>query len=56
MKPNGALDKAGAITALKPLQKADPELYQKVLKIFVTCGMRGNLLLSNYIQKCLCFS
>jgi hypothetical protein len=30
------------MVALKPLQKADPQLYQKVLKIFVTCGMRGN--------------
>ncbi|XP_044253885.1 uncharacterized protein LOC123004619 [Tribolium madens] len=40
MKGNGSIDRAGAIAALKPLQKADPELYQKVLKIFVTCGMK----------------
>ncbi|EFA02861.1 odorant binding protein 17 [Tribolium castaneum] len=40
MKENGGIDRAGAIAALKPLQKADPELHQKVLKIFVTCGMR----------------
>jgi hypothetical protein len=42
MKPDGGINRAGAMVALKPLQKADPQLYQKVLKIFVTCGMRGN--------------
>ncbi|KAJ3630303.1 hypothetical protein MTP99_011505 [Tenebrio molitor] len=40
MKPDGGINRAGAMVALKPLQKADPQLYQKVLKIFVTCGMR----------------
>lgn len=49
MKANGAIDRAGAVASLKPLQKADPELYQKVLKIFVTCGMRGNV--SNLQQQ-----
>ncbi|KAJ3657487.1 hypothetical protein Zmor_009285 [Zophobas morio] len=40
MKADGSIDRAGAMLALKPLQKADPQLYQKVLKLFVTCGMR----------------
>lgn len=41
MKPDGSINRSGAMQSLKPLQKQDPNLYQKVLKIFITCGMRG---------------
>ncbi|RZC38263.1 PBP GOBP domain containing protein [Asbolus verrucosus] len=43
MKEDGTINKAGAMVALRPLQKADPQLYQKILKIFITCGMRAKL-------------
>ena len=56
MKADGSIDRAGAMLALKPLQKADPQLYQKVLKLFVTCGMRGNFFGRKFVCNTGCCS
>lgn len=41
MKEDGKLDRSGALNALKVLKPVDLDLYQKLMGILVTCGLRG---------------